>query len=236
MKRLLLVSSSKAYGSGYLEHCEEEIRQLFAKSSRVLFVPYALFDRDAYAQQARQRFGEMGIELTSIHEAEDPVEAVRKAEGIFIGGGNTFRLLRELQGQGLIAPIGDRVEAGMPYLGTSAGSNVAGPTIKTTNDMPIVQPASFVALDLVPFQINPHYVDADPDSTHQGETRDQRLTEYLEENDTPVVAIREGAMVIVRDREVRLAGQAGGKLFRKDTGPVEIPPGQLIDGLGVVRE
>lgn len=231
MKRLLLVSSSKVHSSGYLEHCEEEIRQLFASSSRVLFVPYALFDRDAYAQQARVRFGEMGIALDSIHQAADPIEAVRKAEGVFIGGGNTFRLLRELQQLGLMVPLRDRVEEGMPYLGTSAGSNVAGPTITTTNDMPIVQPESFAALGLVSFQINPHYLDTDPDSTHQGETRDQRLTEYLEENDTPVVAIREGAMVIVRGREVSLGGDSGGKLFAKGHRPREIVPGQQIDGI-----
>ncbi|MGB5293677.1 MAG: dipeptidase PepE, partial [Thermoanaerobaculia bacterium] len=158
MKRLLLVSSSKVHGSGYLEHCEAQILELFARIDKVLFVPYALFDRDAYARQARQRFRAMGLELESIHETKDPVAAVGKAEGIFIGGGNSFRLLGELQRRGLVAPIRDRVEAGMPYLGTSAGSNIACPTIKTTNDMPIVQPASFTALGLIPFQINPHYL------------------------------------------------------------------------------
>jgi len=229
MKRLLLVSSSKVHGSGYLEHCETEILALFARIKRVLFVPYALFDRDAYAQQARQRFREMGLELDSIHEAEDPVAAVGTAEGIFIGGGNTFRLLGELQERGLLAPIRHRVEAGMPYLGTSAGSNMACPTIKTTNDMPIVQPASFSALGLIPFQINPHYLDSNPDSTHQGETREQRLTEYLEENDTPVLAIREGGMVVVEGPEAKLEGEPGGVLFRKGRPPVEILPGRRID-------
>ena len=229
MKRLLLVSSSKVHGTGYLEHCEAEILTLLAEIQRVLFVPYALFDRDAYTQQARQRFREMGLELDSVHETDDPVEAVRKAEGIFIGGGNSFRLLDELQQHGLVSPIRERVEAGMPYLGTSAGSNVACPTIRTSNDMPIVEPDSFAALDLVPFQINPHYLDADPDSTHQGETREQRLTEYLEENDTPVVAIREGGMVIVEGSESRVEGATGGLLFEKGQSPREILPGQRID-------
>lgn len=229
MKRLLLVSSSKVHGSGYLEHCEPEILELFARTKRVLFVPYALFDRDAYAQQARRRFRAMGLELDSIHEANDPVDAVGRAEAIFIGGGNSFRLLGALQERGLVAPIRDRVESGMPYLGTSAGSNVACPTIKTTNDMPIVQPASFSALGLVPFQINPHYLDADPGSTHQGETRQQRLAEYLEENDIPVVAIREGGMVVVEGQRARLEGEPGGVLFSKGQRPKEILPGQRID-------
>ena len=231
MKRLLLVSSSKVHGTGYLEHCEAKILTLLAEIQRVLFVPYALFDRDAYAQQARQRFREMGLELDSAHETEDPVAAVRQAEGIFIGGGNTFRLLAELQQRGLVLPIRERVEAGMPYLGTSAGSNMACPSIRTTNDMPIVEPDSFAALDLVPFQINPHYLDADPDSTHQGETRQQRLTEYLEENDTPVVAIREGGMVIVEGSESRVEGAAGGLLFEKGQRPREFLTGQRIDNI-----
>ncbi|MGB5344026.1 MAG: dipeptidase PepE [Thermoanaerobaculia bacterium] len=231
MKRLLLVSSSKVHGSGYLEHCQEQILELFARIDKVLFVPYALFDRDAYARQARQRFRAIGLELESIHETKDPVAAVGKAAGIFIGGGNSFRLLGELQQRGLVAPIRDRVEAGMPYLGTSAGSNIACPTIKTTNDMPIVQPASFTALGLIPFQINPHYLDSDPDSTHQGETREQRLTEYLEENDTPVIAIREGGMIVVAGLEIKLEGKPGGVLFRKGQRPEEILPGRRIDGL-----
>ncbi len=231
MKRLLLVSSSKVHGSGYLEHCEAQILELFARIDKVLFVPYALFDRDAYARQARQRFRAMGLELESIHETKDPVAAVGNAEGIFIGGGNSFRLLGELQRRGLVAPIRDRVEAGMPYLGTSAGSNIACPTIKTTNDMPIVQPASFTALGLIPFQINPHYLDSDPDSTHQGETREQRLTEYLEENDTPVIAIREGGMIVVAGLEIKLEGKPGAVLFRKGQRPEEILPGRRIDGL-----
>ncbi|MGB5551890.1 MAG: dipeptidase PepE [Thermoanaerobaculia bacterium] len=231
MKRLLLVSSSKVHGSGYLEHCEAQTLELFARIDKVLFVPYALFDRDAYARQARQRFRAMGLELESIHETKDPVAAVGKAAGIFIGGGNSFRLLGELQQRGLVAPIRDRVEAGMPYLGTSAGSNIACPTIKTTNDMPIVQPASFTALGLIPFQINPHYLDSDPDSTHQGETREQRLTEYLEENDTPVIAIREGGMIVVAGLEIKLEGKPGGVLFRKGQRPEEILPGRRIDGL-----
>lgn len=231
MKRLLLVSSSNVHGSGYLDHCEAQILDLFHSCQRVLFVPYALSDRDSYAQQARQRFREMGLELDSIHETENPVAAVFEAEGVFVGGGNTFRLLNELQERALVEPLRARVASGMPYMGTSAGSNVACPTIRTTNDMPIVEPESFNALGLVSFQINPHYLDADPDSKHKGETREQRLNEYLEENDVSVAAIREGGMIVVRGSEVCLEGKTGGVLFAKGRPPEEIIPGLRIEKL-----
>lgn len=231
MKRLLLVSSSNVHGTGYLEHCEAQILELFHQCQRVLFVPYALYDRDGYSQQARRRFLEMGLELDSIHEAEDPVAAVLEAEAVFVGGGNTFRLLNQIQERGLVEPLRARVASGMPYMGTSAGSNVACPTIRTTNDMPIVEPESFNALSLVSFQINPHYLDTDPDSKHKGETREQRLNEYLEENDAPVAAIREGSMIVVRGSEVHLEGKTGGMLFSRGRHPEEILPGQPIGKL-----
>jgi len=231
MKRLLLVSSSNVHGTGYLEHCEAQILELFHQCQRVLFVPYALYDRDGYSQQARRRFLEMGLELDSIHEAEDPVAAVLEAEGVFVGGGNTFRLLNQIQERGLVEPLRARVASGMPYMGTSAGSNVACPTIRTTNDMPIVEPESFNALSLVSFQINPHYLDTDPGSKHKGETREQRLNEYLEENDAPVAAIREGSMIVVRGSEVHLEGKTGGMLFSRGRPPEEILPGQPIGKL-----
>lgn len=231
MKRLLLVSSSKTHGSGYLDHCAPQLRRLFAGIRRVLFVPYALRDRGAYAERARQRFGEWGLELDSIHEAPEPRAEIAAARGLFVGGGNTFRLLKALYDEELLEPIRERVLQGMPYLGTSAGSNVACPTIMTTNDMPIVYPPSLGALALVPFQINPHYLDTRPDSTHMGETRDQRLHEFHEENDLPVVAIREGAMLAVDDDRVTVEGDPGGKLFRRGRQPDDCPPGTRIDRL-----
>jgi dipeptidase E len=148
---------------------------------------------------------------------------------MFVGGGNTFRLLNTLYYYELLPWIRERVRTGMPYMGASAGSNIAGPTIKTTNDMPIVQPPSFDALGLVPFQINPHYLDADPNSTHMGETREQRLREYLEENEVPVVAIREAAMIRVEGDVVTLEGNAGARIFRRGREPYEIEPGNLIE-------
>jgi len=231
MKRLLLVSSSTVHPTGYLDHCEPWVRRHFEGAKDLLFVPYALYDRDAYAAAARERFAAMGLELHSIHEASDPVAAVEGAEGVFIGGGNTFRLLDTLYREKLLDPIRRRVREGMPYMGTSAGSNIAGATIRTTNDMPIVQPPSFDALGLVDFQLNPHYIDADPDSTHKGETREQRLNEFHEENDTPVVAIREGAMLVVQGDAVTLEGQTGGLLFRRGRPPLECAANTRIDTL-----
>ena len=229
MKRVLLISNSTLYGSGYLDHAEADIRSFLGDVKRVLFVPYALFDRDKYAATAQHRFQRMGYELTSVHTASDPVQAVNDTDAVFIGGGNTFRLLKALYDFALLQPIRERVEAGMRYIGSSAGSNVAAPTIKTTNDMPIVQPASFDALALISFQINPHYLDPDPDSKHMGETREERIVQFLEENDTPVVGLREGAMLRIENDETILRGSTGARIFRKGLEPVEILPGTKID-------
>jgi dipeptidase E len=228
MKRLLLISNSTLYGSGSLDHAEAEIRSFLGDLKRVLFVPYALFDRDKYAATAQARFQKMGFALASIHAAADPVQAVNGTEAIFIGGGNTFRLLKALYDHQLLGPIRERVARGMPYIGSSAGSNVAGPTIKTTNDMPIVQPPSFDALGLVSFQINPHYLDADPNSTHMGETREERLMQFHEENDTPVIALREGAMLRIENDKTILRGSSAARIFRKAVGPEEVAPGAQI--------
>ena len=228
-KRLLLISNSTQHGRGYLEHAEEELRDLLRGVKRVLFVPYALLDRDGYAETARAKFSQMGFELESIHRVPDPRKAVETAEAIFIGGGNTFRLLKTLYEYGLLEPIRLRVEGGRPYIGSSAGSVVACPTIKTTNDMPIVEPPSLTALALVPFQINAHYVDPDPNSTHMGETREVRLREFHEENETPVIGIREGSMLRVENGATTLKGTTGAKIFRRGEQPVEIAPGTVVD-------
>lgn len=231
MARLLLASSSNVHGTGYLDHCEVELRRLFAGCSRVLFVPYALADRDAYAAKARERFAGFGLELDPIHRVRDPRAAAAQAEGFFIGGGNTFRLIDMLQREGLIEAIAARVRAGAPYLGTSAGSNAACPTLQTTNDMPIVEPESFAALDLVPFQINAHYLDPDPASTHKGETREQRIAEFHEENALPVIGLREGAMLDVDGARMTLEGLRGARLFRHGRAPEELAPGSDLSFL-----
>jgi dipeptidase E len=228
--RLLLISNSTLYGGGYLDHCAAAIEAVLRPAvSRVLFIPYALLDRDAYAARARERFARMGFGLDSIHDvASRPATAVEQAEAIFIGGGNTFRLLDALWRHALIEPIARRVRQGMPYIGSSAGSNVACVTIKTTNDMPIVQPPTFDALNLVPFNINPHYLDAIPGSTHMGETREERIAQFHEENLPPVVGLREGAWLRVDDRGVTLEGITGARLFRRGQPPEEHSPGTRL--------
>jgi dipeptidase E len=230
-KRVLLISNSTLYGSGYLDHAAGEISDFLSGLKRVLFIPFALYDRDAYASLARERFAAMGYELESVHEASDAQQAVNDAEVVFIGGGNTFRLLKALYDFDLLLAIRRRVLEGMPYIGSSAGSNVACPTIKTTKDMPIVQPPSFDALGLVPFQISPHYLDPDPNSTHMGETQEERIRQFLEENTTPVAGLREGAMLRVEEGSIELRGVSGARVFRRGHEPVEVEPGAKLNYL-----
>jgi dipeptidase E len=231
-RRLLLISNSTRPGQGYLEHCADELVAFLAGARAVLFVPYALHDLDAYAATARSRFARWGFELTSVHDESDPVAAVHAAEAIFVGGGNTFRLLDRMYRFGLVDAIRARVGAGARYVGTSAGTNVACPTIRTTNDMPIVQPPTFAALNLVPFNINAHYVDRDPDVAHGGETREQRILEFHEENPEPVVALREQTMLLVEGDTVELRGNGvGARLFRRGEDARECRPGDRLDSL-----
>ena len=229
--RILLISNSTVHGRGYLEHAEEELKDFLGHSKTILFFPFALADRDAYAAKAAARFAELGYSLTSAHAAKDPGKAVAETDAIFIGGGNTFRLLKALQDLDWIESIRRRVREGAPYIGSSAGSNVAGPTIKTTKDMPIVQPRSFDSLGLVPFQISPHFQDPDPNSTHMGETQEERIIQFLEENDTPVLGMREGAWVRAGRATVVLGGSRGARIFRRGKAPVEKTTGDEISGL-----
>lgn len=231
MTRLLLLSNSTNFGGGYLDHAMGEIEAFFGAARRLAFVPFALKDREAYTSKAkarlqRERFGVAGLTPDAAGRA-----ALERAEGVFVGGGNTFRLLKTLQDAGLLEVLRERVLAGLPYMGASAGTNIAAPTIRTTNDMPIVEPSGLSALGVVPFQINPHYLDPDPASTHKGETREERIVEFLEENDRLVVGLREGAWLRREGDTLHLGGGNGARLFRRGAPPEEVAPGAILDRL-----
>ena len=231
MRRLLLISSSAIHGSGYLDYCIAEVKDFFSSAQTILFVPFALNDRDAYARTVKERLAREDFAVESLHQASDPVAAVNNAAAVFVGGGNTFRLLNTLYEMNLMEPLRRRILDGMPYMGTSAGSNLACPTIMTTNDMPIVQPPSFKALDLVPFQLNPHYLDPDPGSRHKGETRETRLKEYHEMNQAPVIGLREGALLRVEGDRMVLKGSTGARIFLRGQPPVEQDAGADLSDL-----
>jgi dipeptidase E len=225
--RLLLLSSSYVFGHGYLDHSEPLIRSFFRGVRRIGFVPFAAFDHDAYVAKARERLARMDLEVSPVLQPAD----LGGVDGVFVGGGNTFRLLKEEQRRGLTTAISERVRGGMPYLGSSAGSITACPTIRTTNDMPIVELASLTSLALIPFQLNFHYLDPDPSSTHMGETRETRLREFHEENTTPVLGLREGCALLVDGTTTTLVGEKTARIFRRDEAPFEIPPGPLPDAV-----
>ena len=229
----MLISNSTVYSRGYLDHVEEQIKSFLGDATKILFFPFALHDHDTYAAKAKARFAAMGYSVEAAHAVADAREAIEQTDVIFVGGGNTFRLLKALQDLDLLDPIRRKVKDGAPYIGSSAGSNVAGPTIKTTKDMPIVQPRSFDSLGLVPFQISPHFQDPDPNSTHMGETQEERILQFLEENQTPVVGIREGAWLVCENSAVTLKGDAGARIFRRGEVPVEAKPGDnIVDLVG----
>ena len=229
--RLLLLSNSTQHGQGYLDHAMPAIGDFLGSVRRLVFVPFALHDREGYTARVRSRFEKEGIEVEGLRPDLAAAAVIEGAEAVFVGGGNTFRLLDTLQRTGVLEPLRRRARDGAPYLGASAGTNIAAPTIKTTNDMPIVQPSSFTALGLVPFQINPHYTDPDPDTRHMGETREERLREFLEENDAVVVGLREGAWLRIEGSSVQLAGLRGARIFRRRREPEEVSPGASLDAL-----
>ena len=232
--QLLLISNSTMHGGGYLKHCQHELADFLGAKKRVLFIPFALHDHDEYAAKARPSFEAMGHELLSAHTYDDKVKALDDADAVFIGGGNTFRLLSALARFDLLGAIRARALQGMPYVGSSAGTNVATLSIRTTNDMPITQPPSFDALQLVPFQINPHYLDPDPDSEHMGETREERILQFHEEHDAPVLGLREGCMLRVDGQRMSLRGTTAARLMQRDAVAQEFAPpcdmSFLLDG------
>ncbi len=235
-RNILLVSTSTTHGTDYLEHCKEEVKELLQGKSSVLFIPYARpggISHKDYTAKVQEAFTDLGISVTGIQEAKDPVKAVTEAEAVFIGGGNTFLLLKQLYVNNIVKPLQERVAKGMPYMGTSAGTNVAGRTIGTTNDMPIVFPKTFDALQLVPFNINPHYLDPVEGSTHMGETRETRIAEFHQHNRQPVVGLREGSMLRVKGDKIALHGLLSARIFLQGEKPMEFKSG---DDLGFLMD
>ncbi|MBQ9470343.1 MAG: dipeptidase PepE [Bacteroidales bacterium] len=233
MVKLLLISNSTNAGEKFLEHPKEELRRFFEGVKRVTFIPWAAvtFSYDEYESKVQGRFAEMGVEVESVHHYKNPQKALQEAEAIVVGGGNTFKLLKTIQQHDLIEVVRRKVLSGTPYCGWSAGANVACPTICTTNDMPITEPINFTAFNLVRFQINPHYLDANPDG-HAGETREQRIMEYIaEEPHTYVVGLREGSLITLEDVKLTLKGSKPARIFKAGKVPMEVQPGSDLDFL-----
>ncbi|WP_422107440.1 dipeptidase PepE [Winogradskyella sp.] len=234
MKSILIASTSTLHGSGPLEYLLDELTGHFKSASEILFVPYARpggISHDDYTKHVSKAFEKIGKSIRGLHEFDHPKTAIKNAEGIFTGGGNTFVLVNQLYKMDVLTAIKDAVSSGTPYLGTSAGSNICGLTMNTTNDMPIVYPPSFKTLGLIPFNINPHYLDPNPDSTHMGETRETRLKEFHAFNTQPVVGLREGSWIEVKDRQLTLKGHLEARVFEYGKAPYEIKPNADLSNL-----
>lgn len=231
--RLLLISNSTNAGEEYLKYPIGDIADFLSCANEAIFIPYAAvtFSYDEYAEKVQKRFNEIDIKIRPLHREADPIQAIRDAEAVIVGGGNTFALIKRMQEEGLIGPLYERIMDGLPYVGWSAGSNVACPTIRTTNDMPIVEPVSFSAIGAVQFQINPHYLDANPEG-HAGETREQRILEYIAANPRRWVAgLREGCMLRYVDGRLELIGSRPMRIFRKGVEPFEVTAGDDLSFL-----
>ncbi|WP_339633167.1 dipeptidase PepE [Bizionia echini] len=234
MKQLLIASTSTIHGSGYLEYLLDELRVFFKDCQTILFIPYARpggITHDEYTQKAREAFQKINKSLVGIHEFESAASAIQQADGLFTGGGNTFVLLAQLYKNNCIEALQEAINTGTPYLGTSAGSNICGLTINTTNDMPIVYPPSFRALAFVPFNINPHYLDPIPNNTHMGETRETRIKEFHAYNTFPVIGLREGSWLEVKNKTILLKGTLDARIFEYNKEPYEVKSGTTLQHL-----
>ncbi|MFK7749471.1 MAG: dipeptidase PepE [Kordia sp.] len=231
MKNIIAASTSTVHGSGPLGYILDELSSFYKDTEEILFIPYARpggITHDAYTSAVQKAFTNIGKTLRGIHEFENPVEAITKAKGIFTGGGNTFLLVSQLYKQEVMQPLREAIFDGTPYLGTSAGSNICGLTMQTTNDMPIIYPPSFKTLGVIPFNINPHYLDPIEGSTHMGETRETRIKEFHKFNTLPVVGIREGSWVRVKGDKVTLEGTHSARIFEQGNTPYELETGSEI--------
>lgn len=228
MKKLLLASTSTLYKGDYLEYLLPELELHFKYCKTVLFIPYARsggITHDEYTTKVALAFAKINITVKGIHEFENPIEAIENAEGIFTGGGNTFVLVSQLYKYKVMEVLAQKLKSGTPYLGTSAGSNIAGLTMQTTNDMPIVYPQSFQTLGMVPFNLNPHYIDNDKPSNHMGETREDRIKEFHTFNSIPVLGLREGSWLEIKGESITLKGNLKARLFRQNQEPEELESG-----------
>lgn len=225
--KVILASTSTVYGSMPLAYLKAELSELYHNTNEVLFVPYARpggISHETYTKRMNDFFTSIGKKLVGIHEFDNPLEAINNAKGIFTGGGNTFMLLNELYKFQLLEPLRTVIKNDTPYLGTSAGSNICGLTINNTNDMPIIYPPSFKSLGIVPFNINPHYIDPDANSTHMGETRETRISEFHVYNSPPVVGLREGSWIDLSENGCVLKGTLSARVFEQSKQPYELPP------------
>lgn len=234
MKNIIIASTSTIHGGNYLEYLLPELQSFFSNVKQLLFIPYARpsgISHDDYTKKVSEAFNKINISVKGIHEFENPVEAIENAEGIFTGGGNTFLLVSQLYKNNVIDALEKVVKNGTPYLGTSAGSNICGLTMNTTNDMPIVYPPSFRTLGFVSFNINPHYLDPIEGSTHMGETRETRINEFHHFNPQPVVGLREGSWLAVKGDSVKLKGTLTARIFKRNEKPIEVEPETELNDL-----
>ncbi|WP_074408349.1 dipeptidase PepE [Aquimarina megaterium] len=234
MANCIIASTSTLHGSEPLAYLQDTLINLYSGIEEILFIPYARpggISHDEYTIGINNIFKKINKRIVSIHMFSDPIEAIKNAKGIYTGGGNTFLLVDQLYRNEVIGPLKEAVLSGVPYLGTSAGSNICGLTMKTTNDMPIVYPPNFATLGIVPFNINPHYLDPDPNSTHKGETRETRIKEFHNLNSQPVVGLREGSWLKVYDNKITLEGNLSARIFEKNKEPYEIETGSALSGL-----
>lgn len=232
--RIMAISTSKLHGGRYMEYLLEDLQYFLVEQEEVLFIPYARpggLSYEDYTDLPRKAFFEIGKKVKGIHEFRDPVKAIKQASAIFVGGGNTFLLLKTLYEKGLIDPIREAVGAGVPYMGSSAGSNITGLSVGTTNDMPIVYPPSFEALAFFPFNINPHYLDPDPNSKHMGESRETRINEFHQFNHQKVIGLREGSWLCYDRGGLELMGNHTARLFRPGESAVELDQGSVANWL-----
>ena len=234
MKNLITASTSTVYGGEYLDYITDEIAELFKDTEEVIFIPYARpggISHDEYTEKAAKAFSKIGKKLVGLHTFDNPVEALKNAKGAFTGGGNTFVLVSALYRLELMQPLREAIFNGLPYLGTSAGSNICGVSMQTTNDMPIVYPPSFKTLGVIPFNLNPHYLDPDPISKHMGETRETRIAEFHTQNTVPVVGLREGSWLRVKGEEIILKGELKARVFEQNKEPYEVESGTKFSNL-----